>query len=94
MCPGSLALAHSGISLLQRRLELFQNVLFLSTLESKEPFERVEGERLNGLHRQGARLFTSLMPSHAIGHDEEVAQWIPPWNIPWPALPDKWRVGA
>ena len=64
---------YPGIGLFQRRLELFQDILVLRTLEPEEPFERVQRERFNGLHRQGAGLFTGLMPSHAISHNEQIA---------------------
>jgi hypothetical protein len=65
--------ANFGIGFLQRYLKLLEDAVLLSAFEQEEPFERVECERLDGFHRQSARLFSSLMAPHAVRHDEQVA---------------------
>jgi hypothetical protein len=42
----------------------------------KKPFERIERELLDGDNGKGTRLFASALPSHAVGHEEEMSVFV------------------
>src|SRR4051812_14976566 len=65
------------VSLTQRRLELSQDSLSVGRVRVKEPFERIERELLDGDDGKGTRLFASAVPSHAVGHEEEMSVFVP-----------------
>src|ERR1019366_761070 len=60
------------VSLQERPLELFHDVLFFRYFQMEKSLERVQKESLDVDDAQGAGHFPGLMPSHAVRNDKQM----------------------
>ena len=83
------------VGLTKRRLELSQDSLSVGRVRVKEPFERIERELLDGDDGEGARMFAGAVPSHAVGHEEEMSVFVPELRLRLrqARVPDAHRLG-